>query len=428
MPYTLTSRVNHTIELSARLDAATVEKEREQILVSLRRQAKVPGFRPGKAPLQVVRSRFADEIRNELEQSLEGVIWREVMEGESHFKPLTSPRIQDRGFDDDGSFRYTAAVEVHPRFELPSAEGLSLPEVSLDVAAAEVEAELAKIRQEQATWEPVDGEPAVDGIMVEANLRGEVVGAEEEPFEEERAQFILGDEGVPTEINAGLQGVRTGEERVVEKQFPVDDANPKRAGKTVHYRVQVTALKRKLLPEVDEELARTVGFDSLDALRERVREVLGQQKRSERRRTWRRSLLDQLEEGISPDGMPPSLVSSALREDMNRFAYSMAMRGMAPDSEQINWQELAARLEPAVRRRVLDDLVLEQLAEAWEIEVPEETVESIVREQAERLGVPPGEHRADLVKDHRLDELRHAARMSATVDDLLRRAGAEVDP
>jgi trigger factor len=427
MPYTLTSRVNHTIELSARLDAATVEKEREQILVSLRRQATVPGFRPGKAPLQVVRSRFADEIRNELEQSLEGVIWREVMEGESHFKPLTSPRIQDRGFDDDGSFRYTAAVEVHPRFELPSAEGLSLPEVSLDVAAAEVEAELAKIRQEQATWEPADGEPAVDGIMVEANLRGEVVGAEEEPFEEERAQFILGDEGVPTEINAGLQGVRSGEERIVEKQFAVDDANPKRAGKTVHYRVQVTALKRKLLPEVDEELARTVGFDSLDALRERVREVLGQQKRSERRRTWRRSLLDQLEEGISPDGMPPSLVSSALREDMNRFAYSMAMRGMAPDSEQINWQELAARLEPAVRRRVLDDLVLEQLAEAWEIEVPEETVESIVREQAERLGVPPGEHRADLVKDHRLDELRHAARMSATVDELLRRAGAEVD-
>ncbi len=428
MPYTLTPRVNHTVELSARLDAETVEKEREQILVSLRRQAKVPGFRPGKAPLQVVRSRFADEIRNELEQSLEGVIWREVMEGESHFKPLTSPRIQDRGFDDDGSFRYIAAVEVQPRFELPSAEGLSLPEVSLDVAAAEVEAELEKIRREQGAWEPADGEPAVDGVLVEANLRGEVVGTDDDPFEEERAEFVLGGDGVPSEINAGLQGVRSGEERFVEKQFPADDSNPQRAGKTVRYRVEVTALKRKSLPEVDEELARTVGFDSLDALRERVREVLGQQKRSERRRTWRRALLDQLEEGISPDGMPPSLVSSALREDMNRFAYSMAMRGMAPDSEQVNWQELAARLEPAVRRRVLDDLVLEQLAEAWEIEVPEETVESIVREQAERLGVPPGEHRADLVKDHRLDELRHAARMSATVEELLRRAGAEVDP
>lgn len=427
MPYTLTPRVNHTVELTARLDAETVEQEREAILVSLRRQAKVPGFRPGKAPLQVVRTRFAEEIRSELEQSLEGVIWREVMEGESKFEPLTSPRIQDRGFDDDGSYRYTAAVEVRPQLELPAAEGLTLPEVSLEVSGAEVDAELEKIRQEQAAWEPADGEVAVDGFLVEANLRGEVVGADDDPFEEERAQFVLGDEGVPTEINAGLQGVRTGEERVVEKQFPVDDANPKRAGKTVHYRVEVTALKRRVLPVVDEELARTVGFDSLDALRERVREVLSQQKRSERRRTWRRSLLDQLEEGISPDEMPPSLVSSALREDMNRFAYSMAVRGMAPDSEQVNWQELAARLEPAVRRRVLDDLVLEQLADAWEIEVPEETVELIVREQAERLGVPPGEHRADLVKDHRIDELRHAARMSATVDELLRRAGGEVE-
>jgi len=427
MPYTLTSRVNHTVELTARLDAERVEQERESILVGLRRQARVPGFRPGKAPLQVVRTRFAEEVRSELEQSLEGVIWREVMEGESGFKPLTSPRIQDRGFDEDGSYRYTAAVEVRPQLELPPAEGLTLPEVSLEVSGAEIDAELEKIRQEQGTWVPADGETAVDGLLVEANLRGEVVGADDDPFEEERAQFVLGDEGVPAEINAGLQGVRCGEERFVEKRFPEDDANPRRAGKTVRYRVEVTALKRRVLPDVDEELARTVGFDSLDALRARVGEVLGQQKRGERRRTWRRALLDQLEEGISPDGMPPSLVSSALREDMNRFAYSMAMRGMAPDSEQVNWQELAARLEPAVRRRVLDDLVLEQLAEAWEIEVPDETVEAIIRDQAEHLGVPPGEHRADLVKDHRIDELRHAARMSAAVDELLRRAGGEVE-
>jgi trigger factor len=387
----------------------------------------VPGFRPGKAPLHVVRARFSEEIRSELEQSLEGVIWREVMEGESELKPLTSPRIQDRGFDEDGSYRYTAAVEVRPRFELPPAEGLSLPEVALDVSTAEVDAELEKIRHEQATWEPADADAAADGYLVEANLRGEVVGTDDDPFEEERAQFVLGDEGVPAEISAGLQGARCGEERFVEKRFADDDSNPRRAGKTVRYRVEVTALKRRVLPEVDEDLARTVGFDSLDALRARVEEVLGQQKRGERRRTWRRALLDQLEEGISPEEMPPSLVSSALREDMNRFAYTMAMRGMAPDSEQINWQELAARLEPGVRRRVLDDLVLEQLADAWEIEVPDETVETIIRDQAERLGVPPGEHRADLVKDHRIDELRHAARLSATVDELLRRAGGEVD-
>jgi len=134
-----------------------------------------------------------------------------------------------------------------------------------------------------------------------------------------------------------------------------------------------------------------------------------------------------VEAGVDVNELPPSLVSSAVREDLNRFAYSMAMQGVAPSSSDINWQELAARVEPGSRRRVLDMLVLEQLADAWQITVPEADVDAYISLEARQRGIPAGEHKANLAKEHKLDELRGSARISATVDEMIRRVGGEVE-
>jgi len=101
------------------------------------------------------------------------------------------------------------------------------------------------------------------------------------------------------------------------------------------------------------------------------------------------------------------------------------MQGMAPDSGEVNWQELAARFEPVARKKVLDSLVLEQLAEAWAIDAAEEDVDAYIRGEAQRLDIPPGEHKANLAKENKLDGIRYAARISATADELIRRAGGE---
>ena len=105
----------------------------------------------------------------------------------------------------------------------------------------------------------------------------------------------------------------------------------------------------------------------------------------------------------------------------------LAMQGKNPTEEEIDWQEVSVRMEPEVRKRVLDSLVLEQLAREWEIGVPEEEVEAYVEGDARQKGLPPAEHRANLEKEGRLDEIRHAARVAATVDELIRRAGGEVE-
>jgi trigger factor len=427
MPYTLTRKANHTVEISAELDSEAVQKERNTIVGSFRSKARVPGFRPGKAPAAAVRARFADEIRDELREHLAGLLWREVFDGEDDLRPLTHPQISSLEFADDGAFRLVAELEVRPRFELPEVEGLELPEVSLEVSEAETDEELGKIQEEHAIWEPADDATAEDGMLVEADLRGVLENDEGEPYTEDDAQFVIGATSVPPEINEALQGARIGDVRTATKVLPDDLEDAGKAGQTVRYDIVVKNLKRKVLPEIDDDLATTIGIDSLEELRTRVLDMLSQHKVSERRTSWRRFILDHLQEGIDHGQLPPSLVQQTVREQLDRYAYTVAMQGVDVDLDNIDWQQLAAKAEPAARQEVLDTLVLEQLAQAWEVAVPEQEVDAYVAAEAARLGVPPSEHKANLASEHKLERIRDAARIAATVDEMIRRAGGEVD-
>jgi trigger factor len=427
MPYTLTRRANHTIEIAANLDADTVDRERDDIIRNIRGKANVPGFRPGKAPAAAVRARYADEIQDELKEHLTGLLWQEVFNGEEDIEPLTNPHIHTLDFTADGAFNLSAELEVRPQYELPELGRLSLPEVSLEVAEAEIAGELAKVAEEQAVWEPADDEEAVDGLMVEVDLRGVLEGSDEEPFTEEDARIIIGSDSVPTEINEALQGAKVGDECTAAKILPDDLDDTDKASKTVTYTIKLKSLKRKQLPEIDDDLATTIGLEDLEELRGRIADVLGQQKRGDQRTQWRRFILDHLEEAIAQGELPSSLVQSTLREQLDRYAYTMAMQGVEVDPEKIDWQELAAKAEPAARQEVLDTLVLEQLAEAWEVPVPESDVDAYVASEATRLGLPPAEHKANLAAEKKLERVRYGARIAATVDDMIRRAGGEVE-
>ena len=428
MPYTVTRHPNHMLEITAELPAATVDDERRKVIQAYRRHAQIPGFRPGKAPESAVRARFADEIRSELREQLAETAWREVLDGEADLQPLTQPDIETADLGEDGGFQMTAKLEVRPHLELPDLEGFELPDVDVEPAEAEISEELDRLREQHAAWEPVDDTTrAEDGMLVEADLHGEMEGSDEDPYSEENARFVLGSDGIPAEVNESLQGAVVGDDRTAERRFPDDDEHPERAGKTVTYQIHVKGLKRKVLPDLDDELAKGVGVEDVAELTDRVRDAVRRRKVAQRREDWRRAVLDHLEANADVNELPSSLIQSAVREDLNRFAYSLAMQGVAPESDDINWQEMAARFEPGARKRVLDNLVLEQLAKSWQVGVPEAEVDAYITGEARQLGVPPGEHKANLAKEDRLGQIRHAARISATVDELIRRAGGEVE-
>jgi trigger factor len=304
MPYTLTHRANHTVEISAHLDSVAVDRERDDIVRSFRGKARVPGFRPGKAPAAAVRARFADEIRDELQEHLTGLLWREVFEGETEIQPITNPQIRDLSFAEDGGFSFTAELEVRPQYELPEIDDLSLPEISLEVGEAEIDDELTKVQEEQGAWEPSEDDEVADGMLVEVDLKGELEDSDDEPYNEEGASFIVGSDSAPPEVNEALQGARVGDVRTATKVLPDDLEDKDKAGKTVTYTISVKGLKRKVLPEIDDDLATTIGLENLEALRQRVKDVLEQQKRGERRNSWRRVVLDHLETDIDQAELP----------------------------------------------------------------------------------------------------------------------------
>jgi len=427
MTYKLTEQANHKLEVAGSLQTEIVDRERLSIVRSIRGRAKLPGFRDGKAPESMIRARFADDIDAELKERLSQLVWEEVMEAEKELQPLTMPQVREAKFADDGSFDFVAELEVRPNYELPDLTEATLPEVSLDIASSEIDAELETLRDQQAVWEPVEDREAVDGMLIEADLVGLMEDTDQEPYEENDARFVLGADELPPEINEALQGAKAGDERVAVKAFPDDDEKKERAGKKVTYTVKVKAIKAKVLPEIDDEFAKTLGLENLAELMERLNEALSQRKVAERRDVWRRSLLDHLSAGIDINSLPSSLVQNAVSERVNRFAYEMAMRGAGPEDGDFNWQELSAKAEPAARRHVADNLVIEQLAMKWKTPVPEAEVEAYIAADASRLGIPPTEHKANLVAEEKLESIRHAALLTAVVDEMIRQAGGEVE-
>ena len=430
MTHQITKHPDHSLEITADLDKTAVDQEREVITRRLRSQARVPGFRPGKAPLSAVRTRYAEEIQEELTEHLAGLLWRKILDDEDEFQPLTQPNFEEMGFGDDGAFSFKAYLEVRPTYDLPSLDGFELPKHSIEVTETEIQTELDGVCEEHVSWEPAaDDFQVIDGVMVEADLTAEVEDSEEPPTTEDNARIIVGADGIPKEISEALQGARIGDQRVAVREVTQDSAEGdegEEATGSATYRMTVKAIKEKSLPEIDDELARGMGLDDLDQLKERIVEVLGGRKASERRDKWRRHILDNLEQGIDHENLPPTLVKEAVNGDVQRFVYHLAMQGQAPD-EQMDVQALRARFEPESRLRVLDTLILEQLGDTWEIEVPEDDVHAYIAGEAEQKGIPPGEHKANLIKENRFESLRHAALMAAIVSELLKRAGAEED-
>ncbi len=425
MTYKLTEQANHKVEVAGSLITEIVDRERASIVRSIRTRAKLPGFRDGKAPESMIRARFSEDIDAELKEQLSQLVWQEVMVAEEELQPLTAPQVREVNFSDDGSFSFTAELEVRPNYELPDLEGANLPEISLEVADTEIDTELDRLADQQAVWQPVEDEAAADGMLVEADLLGQMEDSEEEPYEENDAQFVVGSDAVPPEVSEVLQGAKVGDEKIAAKSFPADDEKTDRAGKTVNYTIKVKSIKRKELPEIDDELAKGVGLEDLDELRTRVREAIGRKKTADRRDEWRRVLLEYLQENVEINELPSSLVQNAVTESINRYAYQMAMQGMGPSDGDFKWEELAAKAEPSARQHVADNLILEQLAMEWETKVPESEVDAYIAAEASQQGVPPAEHKANLIAEEKLESIRHAARLTSVVDEMIRRAGGE---
>jgi trigger factor len=407
--------------LEIEVPAEEVEKAFAAVTRSYARRAAIPGFRKGKAPESVVSKRFADEIKGDV---LEAVLPDAVAAAieERKLSVLGRPRIEDLQWDPPGPIRFAARLDLKPAVDPGDYRDVPVDDVAVEPSDDDVSRVIDRIREAHAEFHPIEGRPAAPGDFAVADIGGSFVeilvpGQNPRTFRDEKVTLEVGHPDSMPEINDALRGAVPGETRRFRKTFADDFPNDEFRGKTVDYDVTLAALKEKRLPVLDDEFARAVSEgDTVETLREKVRTRLHREKEAERRRRFRRTILETLvrrREIPTPEVLVESETTAALRD----YARYLAQSGADPEKE--DWEKLREEARPGAERRVREYLLLDAIAEREGIHVSETELEAEFKRAAAERGVDPAALREQMAKAGGIEALRDEMRLAKAVDLLI---------
>jgi trigger factor len=384
--------VERLLEVSVPL--TTVRDEEEKTAKRYATSVRLPGFRPGKAPAAMVRKRFKDAIRQQVLETLVQEAFKEVMEREK-LDVAAQPHVHDVKFEDDQPLTFELHLEVRPKVELARTEGFKVSRAPSTVSEETVAEQVETLRDQKATWAPVEEQP-LEGDMVKVLLATPEKAGDEMPEGSPYNLVLGGGQAIPG-IEELVMELKPGEtkERVVK--WPDDFPDEAQRGQTKNVRVTLQEVKRKSAPALDDEFAREVGdFDSLDALRAAVRTDLEEHATRDADAAVRQQLLDQIAEA-NPFDVPPSWINRMID------AYMQAYQ-IPDDQRQQFGNEFAAVAEKQVRR----DMLIDALADQQSLTASEKDVDERVAKVAEQRGTDPGQVYASLQKAGRLPEIERS--------------------
>ncbi|OGV43117.1 MAG: trigger factor [Lentisphaerae bacterium GWF2_57_35] len=413
--------------LKIQVPVEKVGEEYESIVSMYSRAAKIPGFRPGKAPKDLVKRRYAKEIEEELNSQVISSAYREALTQEK-ISPVSVLSVTDVVIKPSAPASFTVMLDVPPQFELPKYKGMELKSAKADVTDQEVEDTIRDLREQSAKYEVVD-RPVQKGDMVMIDYKGVCDG---QPVEElAPAAKGLG-QGVNFWVRAdeneflpgiaqGLQGLKTGDKKDIPVDFSADFQEKAVAGKQALYSVEVKNIREKKLPEIDEAFLKTMEVDSVDALKARVRTDVASMKDYQEKRRLKDEIVKTLLEKTALD-VPESVVQEETRNAVYDIVRNNTSRGIP--REQIEEKkgeifEIAAR---NASDKVKMKYILHRIAEAESIATSEDDLAAEIHGLAARYGMPEQALRAELEKRETLDQLVEDIRIRKTVDFILEQA------
>ena len=415
--FTDVSATQKTITIEIPVDV--VDAEINRVAKGYTQQARIPGFRPGKVPTNLIKKRFKEQILHDVAH---GLIPRAVDEAlqERGIEPVDTPNIKDVALEEGQPLKFTAAIETVPSFDvgdLSSIEATRHPSVITDEA---VEKTLQNLRQRGAKFEPVEDRGVQDGDTVVLDI--ERKDPEGNPDRHADVSLELGSPANPPGFDAQLLGLRTGETKTFTIHFPDDYAVKEMANTDVEYTVTMKDIRRKVLPELDDEFAKDVGpFESLGALRDRVRADLQQESEEHATQHLRTDLLKQLSERVTFD-LPPSLVEREMDRRIEEFASRLMQQNVDPRQAGIDWAQFRESQREPARASVASALALDEIARREGLTVSQEDVDKEIERFATRAGRTPAALRAQLEKEGSVARLATGLRREKAVDLVLSRA------
>jgi trigger factor len=369
--------------LAVEVDAEEVSKETEAVLRRYAGQVRLPGFRQGKAPVAMVRKRFAKEIDDDVRERLISRLWREAT-SEKGLHPVGDPVLEDLKHEAGMPFQFKTTFEIIPSFEVKDYKGIEAKTPSNRVEDKEVDAALESIRQSHARYVVDEARLAEPGDVIVADLDEQPAG--EEVKHRERMVLEVGAEGNPEIFNAKIAGAKSGARIEFAIPYPAGHPSPALAGKTVSYKLLVHEVKRKEIPPIDDELAKDLGeFENLDALKARVRADLEERKAAAARSGVRQEILDKVL-AANPVPLPDVLVEEEIQHRLEDMVREMMYHGVDPRNAELDWKALRDRNEEPARKIVHARLVLDAIARVEGVKVDRRELDERIRREGERIG------------------------------------------
>ncbi len=407
-----------------------MDAEIDKISRDYGRAARIPGFRPGKIPAKVVRRRFRDQILHDVAH---GLIPRAVDDAlrERKIEPVDTPDIRDVVVEEGQPLKFTAAFDTVPPIDPGDYASLTLTRKPAVVQDSAVDEALESLRARAARYEPAEGRGIETGDSVVLDMKRTALAAPEEgepaPTEpstdrHDNVTIDVGGSANPPGFDEQLTGMQVGESKSFDVAYPADYTITELAGTTVKYEVEVKAIRTKVTPPLDDELAKDLGnFESLEALRTRVREDLEHELRHEAERDTRAALLKQLATKVSFE-VPSTLLDREIDRRTEEFVRRLMEQQIDPMKTGINWEEFRERQRDAAVEAVKGALVLDEVARREQVEVSDADVDAEISRFAERSGRTAAAVRARLEKEGGVSRLYAGLRREKSVDLLLGKA------
>ena len=411
---------NITIEIPSDV----VDAEIDRVAKGYSKQARLPGFRPGKVPSNIIKQRFREQIHHDVMHDLIPRAVEEALQ-ERGIEPVTTPDIKDVSLREGEPLKFTAAIETVPPFDPGDLSTISLRQSSSTIADDAVDRTLERLRERGAKHETVEGRPLADGDT--AVLEIDRTDPDGKVDHHDNVSVELGAAGNPPGFDQNLVGLNAGDEKTFAVHFPEDYPVTDMANIDVSYKVKLNEVRRKVLPALDDEFAKDVGdFESLAALRARVRADMETDAEQRAKQQVRTDLLKALGERVTFE-LPSSLVDREIDRRLEEFARRLIEQNVDPRKADIDWGQFReAQREPA-RSAVASALVLDELARRENLSVSPEDIDKEVEQFAARSGRTPAAVRAQLEKEGGLARLAASLRREKAVDFAMSRAKMTTD-
>lgn len=415
-----------TRELVLDVPAEDVTKSYRRATREYQKYAKIPGFRPGKVPEAVVRRRFANEIRKEVIDTLLPERFNQAVR-DLGVTPVGQPQVTELTVDEGSPLHVKAVFEFIPAFSIEGYQNVTVPKPSVEITEDEVKQEIEQLRESRATIEPVEEDrPLVDGDWAQITYKGTLEGdGDAAPVSGEDSLVEVGGKDTVEAFTSALRGAKAGQTLNVAATYPAEYPEQRLAGKTVDYTIEVKGIKKRTLPELDDEFAKEVGaFESFADLEKRVRENLANRKRRAVESETKDKLFEALIERF-PFPVPESLVQEQIDARLERGLRALAAQGMEPDQmRKLDFARLRAAQRDSAAAEVKSSLLLARIANEENVTVSDEEVDREIHIAALQSREPVDALKVRLTQDGGLARIREQLKREKTAQLLYDRLPA----